>query len=270
MEVRLVEKSDTFMRLVVQGVDVSFLNTLRRIMLAEVPSMAIDDVVIIENSSVLHDEILAHRLGLLPLKTDLDSYNLPEECVCKSEFGCNLCRTTLTLEVEATEGIRTVYSGDLKPADPDTAPVSHTIPLVKLAPGQEIKLEAYAQLGKGKDHAKWQPVSVCTYSYLPRIRIDETRCNACEDCVKICPKRILVKVETRIETRNLLECTLCKDCVKVCPLDPPAIDIVWSKDSFVLNIESNGTLPLERIVFEALNMFNQKIGDFLDQLTTKM
>ena len=65
--------------------------------------MAIDEIVILENSSILNDEILAHRMGFIPLKTDLDSYSLPEECKCESEFGCNLCRSNLTLEVEAAD-----------------------------------------------------------------------------------------------------------------------------------------------------------------------
>jgi len=270
MEVKLVEKNDVAMRLVIQGVDVPFMNALRRIVLAEVPSMAIDEVVIIENSSVLHDEILAHRLGLIPLKTDLDSYNLPEECPCKSEFGCNLCRVALTLEVEASDNGMTVYSGDLKPENPDIKPISDKIPIVKLAPDQKIKLEAYARLGKGKHHAKWQPVSMCTYKYFPQIKIDEKRCDLCGECIKICPKRILVKVEDKkIETQNLMECTLCQDCVKICPLGPRAIEVAWDKEAFVLNLESTGALPPERIMIEALNILDKKVDSFISELKKK-
>ncbi len=266
MEVQLVEKTDNFMRLIIMGVDVPFLNSLRRTILAEVPSMAIDEIVVIENSSLLNDEILAHRLGFIPLKTDLVSYNLPEECSCKSEFGCNLCRTTLTLEVEASENIKTIYSGDIKSEDPNIIPVSLKIPIVKLAPNQKIKLEAYAQLGRGREHAKWQPVSVCAYKYLPQVEINETLCNKCDECVKTCPKKVFVRVNTDIEPQNSLECTLCMDCVNACPTDPPAIKVNWIKNSFVLNIESNGVLPIEQIVIEALNILGKKSSDFLDQL----
>jgi DNA-directed RNA polymerase subunit D len=122
MDIQIVEKTDFTMRLIIRGVKAPFVNALRRIMLSEVPAMAIEDVVIIENSSVIHDEILANRLGFIPLKTDLDSYNLPEECPCKSEFGCNLCRVALTLEAEATDEITAVYSGDLQSENPDIAP----------------------------------------------------------------------------------------------------------------------------------------------------
>src|SRR3972149_7868891 len=134
MEIKIAEKNDLSARLIVEGVDSAFMNSLRRIILAEVPSMAIDEVVVIENSSMLHDEILAHRLGLVPLRTDLDFYNLPEECSCKSELGCNLCRVSLTLDVEAEDSVRTVYSGDMMSENPNITPVSDRIPLVKLTP----------------------------------------------------------------------------------------------------------------------------------------
>jgi DNA-directed RNA polymerase subunit D len=266
MEVRILEKTDLTTRLIIEGADSSFMNALRRIMLTEVPSMAIDEVVIIENSSMLHDEILAHRLGLIPLKTDLDTYNLPEECPCKSEFGCNLCRVALTLEAEATENTTTVYSRDLHSDNPDIIPVSDKIPIAKLAPEQKIKLEAYARLGKGKDHAKWQPVSSCTYKYMPKIEIDEKRCDACGKCVDICPKRVFVNVNKKIEARNINECTLCQDCVDACPKDPSALKVEWDENTFILDIESTGALPVERIILEATNITDRKSKQFIKEL----
>jgi len=269
VEFQILEKTDDYVRFIVKGVNVPFVNALRRIILTEVPSMAINEVVIIENNSMLHDEILAHRMGLIPLKTDLDSYNLPEECTCKSEFGCNLCRVALTLEVEATEDTTTVYSKDLKSENPSITPVSDKIPIVKLAPEQKIRLEAYARLGKGKNHAKWQPVSMCTYKYLPQIKIDAERCNACGDCVDVCPQKILVNTGEGIETQNTIECTLCQDCVDTCPQNPPAIEVNWDKEAFVFSIESTGALPVERIIFEALKILEKKINDFYSQTKVK-
>jgi len=266
VEIQILEKTDEFIRFIVRGVNVPFVNALRRIMLTEVPTMAIDEIVILENSSILNDEILAHRMGLIPLKTDLDSYSLPEECKCESEFGCNVCRSSLTLDAEAADKTLTVYSGDLKPENPDIAPVSDKIPLVKLASGQRIKLEAYARLGKGNKHAKWQPVSMCTYMYLPEVKIDSKRCDACGKCVKVCPEGILIDTAEGIKTQKVIECTLCMDCADACPQDPSAVEISWDKNAFIFKIESTGALPAERIVVEATKILDKKVKDFSDQL----
>lgn len=265
MEVEVLEKDEKNLRLIVKGVDVPFINALRRIIISEVPCMAIDEVVMIENSSILQDEIIAHRLGLIPLKTDLDSYNLPEECPCKSEFGCNLCRVTLTLDVEAKEGTRTVYSGELKSENPEITPVSEKIPIIKLAKGQKLRLEAYARLGKGKNHAKWQPVSMCAYKYFPKIEISK-QCDACGKCVEICPKKVLAKTDGKIEVRNLTACTLCQDCVETCPQDPPAIKVDREKDTFIFSLESTNALPPERILTEAIKILDKQFNEFENQI----
>ncbi len=266
MKIEVLEKDGTNIRLVIRDADVPLMNALRRIALAEVPSMAIDEVVMIDNSSILQDEIIAHRLGLTPLKTDLDSYNLPGECECKSEFGCNLCRVTLTLNVEANEGTRVVYSGELVSENQDIVPVSDKIPIIKLAKGQKLKLEAYARLGKGKNHAKWQPVAVCAYKYFPKIEVPSESCKDCAKCVEICPKRVFVMKEGKVEVRDLLACNLCMDCVEACPQKPSAVKVEWEKNAFIMNIESTGVLPPERIIREATKMLGEQLKEFEEQL----
>ena len=169
MDIKLVSREPETLRFVLSDVSPAFANALRRIMVSEVPVMAIDDVMILENNSVMYDEILAHRLGLIPVTTD-QAYNLPEECTCKSELGCERCRASFSLEIEASDPVEVVYSSHLRPENPDVRPVSDKIPIVKLVQGQKVKLEAYARLGRGKAHAKWQPVSACTYSYDPKTR----------------------------------------------------------------------------------------------------
>jgi DNA-directed RNA polymerase subunit D len=164
MDIKLVSREQDTLRFVLSDASPAFANALRRIIMAEVPVMAIDDVMILENNSVMYDEILAHRLGLIPVTTD-QTYNLPEECTCKSELGCEKCRASFSLEIEASDPVEVVYTSHLKPENPDVRPVSDKIPIVKLAQGQRIKLEAYARLGRGNVHAKWQPVSACTYNY---------------------------------------------------------------------------------------------------------
>jgi len=267
VKIEILEKDDVSMRLRIGGTNTAFMNTLRRIILSEVPSMAVDDVVIIENSSILQDEFLAHRIGLVPLKTDLDTYNLPENCKCKSEFGCNLCRVSLILDLEAEDHTITLYSGDFKSENPSIVPVSNKIPIVKLAPEQKIRLEAYARLGKGKDHARWQPVSMCAYKYMPIIAVDTKICDLCGDCIKTCPQNILVKTGKTIEIRNIENCTLCQDCVDACKKTPKAVKVTWDENSFIFNLESTGALPPERILQEALNILDGKLKEFLDQFT---
>src|SRR6476646_11096705 len=136
-----------------------YVNAIRRLSISEVPTLAIDDVVILENSSVMHDEAIAHRLGLIPLRTDLDRFVMQHDCDCKSTLGCSKCRVLLVLDSEANEKTKVVTSGELLSEDELVKPVSKDIPIVVLAPSQKLKFEAYARLGVGKDHAKWQPTS---------------------------------------------------------------------------------------------------------------
>lgn len=136
-----------------------YVNAIRRLSISEVPTLAMDDVVILENSSVMHDEAIAHRLGLIPLRTDLDRFVMPHDCDCKSTLGCSKCRVLLVLDSEANEKTKVVNSGELLSEDELVKPVSKDIPIVVIAPSQKLKFEAYARLGVGKDHAKWQPTS---------------------------------------------------------------------------------------------------------------
>lgn len=159
-KIKVLEESDERVTLQLEGVDRSYANAIRRFAISEVPAMAIDDIVILENSSVLYDEILAHRLGMIPLRTDLERYVLPEKCDCGNPLGCQKCRVLIVLDAAAHDKPRTVVSGDLVSEDREIRPVSANIPIVKLAAGQSVKLEAYARLGRAKEHAKWQPATI--------------------------------------------------------------------------------------------------------------
>ncbi len=139
--------------LLLEGITFSQANTLRRLMMNEVPVMAIEDVEFKKNNGILYDEMLALRLGLIPLTTDLDSYTLPAECTCKGA-GCAKCQVQLTL---VAKGPCVVYAKDFKSKDPKVKPVHPDMPITKLLEGQEIELVATAQLGLGKEHAKWSP-----------------------------------------------------------------------------------------------------------------
>lgn len=157
--VEVVEKSDNKIVVKFTNIPRQYVNSLRRLAVSEVATLAIDDVVILENSSVMHDEAVAHRLGLIPLRTDPGRFVMPHECDCGSTLGCAKCRVLLVLDSEATDKTKVVTSGEMKSEDEMVKPVSKDIPIIALAPSQKLKFEAYARLGTGKQHAKWQPTS---------------------------------------------------------------------------------------------------------------
>jgi DNA-directed RNA polymerase subunit D len=157
--VEIIEKSNERIVVKFSNIPRQYVNSLRRLAISEVSTLAIDDVVVLENSSVMHDEAVAHRLGLIPLRTDPGRFVMPQECDCKSTLGCGKCRVLLVLDAEANEKTVAVTSGELVSEDEMVKPVSRDIPIVVLAPNQKLKFEAYARLGVGKDHAKWQPTS---------------------------------------------------------------------------------------------------------------
>lgn len=165
IDLKVIEKNDDRITIKFNNVPRQYVNAIRRLSISEVPTFAIDDVVILENSSVMHDEAVAHRLGLIPLRTDLKKFNLPNECSCKSTLGCIHCRVLLQLDAEANEKTKTITTSELISEDEFVKPVSQDIPIIVLAPGQKIKFEAYARLGFGRDHAKWQPATISVVKY---------------------------------------------------------------------------------------------------------
>jgi len=152
----IVEQSGNRIVVRLKKIPLQYANALRRICLSGVPTFAVDDVVIIENSSVLADEGVAHRLAMIPLRTDLSRF--VEHC--HSELGCSRCRVLLMLDSGSSDTTRTVTSSDLSSEDEVVKPVSPNIPIAVLAPGQKLKFEAYARLGRGSEHAKWNSASV--------------------------------------------------------------------------------------------------------------
>lgn len=257
MKVEVLSRKEDSLVLMLSEANASFANALRRAMLAEVPTLAIEEVSFLENTSPLYDEIIAHRLGLVPIKTDLKAFNLREECRCEGK-GCASCALKLTLEAE---GPRTVYSHDLKPEDPKLKP-QEGIPIVKLGNGQKLVLEAEAVLGTGKRHAKWQP-GVIAYKYYPEIEISE-KCDGCEACVAACPKNILSVVKKKAKVSDERICTLCNACAEACELD--AIKVRGDDTKFIFTIESSGALKPEEIFNKAGEIIQSKTEQLAELL----
>ena len=258
MELEVRKLNGVDMEFVLSGADPAFANALRRVMLREVPVLAIDEVEVVVNDSVMYDEVLAHRLGLVPLHTP-DGYVMPLDCKCDDK-RCAECSVKFTLK---REGPATVLSGDLKPSDKDAKPVSDSVPLVKLAEGQAIHLIGIAHLGLGKDHAQWQP-GVVAYKYMPKFTLNEKLCDACGVCVERCPRKILELAGDKLRIIDVEKCTMCRACVEACPKG--AITIGHDASKFIFTIESTGALPPERILAKALDSLGDKCKDFLKQL----
>ena len=164
-------------------VDVSLANALRRIMIAEVPTIAIDLVEIVENSSVLCDEFLSHRLGLIPLdSTKVSELVKPYEYMGEDDSATDV---HLELNVRCTgEQTRDVTSEDLFSHDERVKPVcfwgndgqvekSSAILIAKLRKNQQLSLKCIARKGTGKDHAKWSPVATAVFKHDPVIEINQ-------------------------------------------------------------------------------------------------
>ncbi|MCW4049933.1 MAG: DNA-directed RNA polymerase subunit D [Candidatus Bathyarchaeota archaeon] len=262
MKTHIISLNEDTLRFLLEGVDAAFANALRRTMVSEVPIMTIEDIFYFDNSSLIPDEIIAHRLGFVPLATDLDKYVLPEECDCEAELGCPNCRAVLTMDVEATEDTITVYSGDLVSEDGGPAPVSTNIPLAKIAHGQAIKFEAYAQLGQGKIHVKWSPVSMCVYQNISLVPITDMK--AVTECVEICGPETAIIEGDNLKIINIQSFESCKKC-----RDTVNHDLILDhlqQDDYLFTVESNGALQPQRIVSEAVKILKKKLDTLVKKI----
>ncbi len=260
MKIKLLNKTNDEISFVLEEVPISFANALRRIMIAEVPTMAIEEVELKKNSSALYDETLAHRLGMVVLKTDLKTYNLPEKCTCKGE-GCAKCRLILTMK---DRGAKISYASSLKSKDPKVVPIYPKTIIVKLLSGQEIELSATAILGKGKDHAKFSP-GICYYKHEPIIEIKKQPKDA-EIVVKMCPKKLFEIKSGKLSLKKDYkeDCHLCEACKDY---SEGAVNVTENKSKFMFNMESWGAIPAKNIVKEAANILVEKCDEFVEEMS---
>jgi len=242
MEVKVLEEKGNELKLLFKKADTAMVNSLRRAIMNHVPTLAIENVSIYENSSVLFDEFLAHRLALLPLTMDPKSYKKGD-------------KVKLYLKVQ---GPCIVYSKDIKSADPKIQVVDKNIPIVKLGEGERIRLEAEAVVGIGKEHVKWQP-AVVGFQNLPKLEISE-ECNLCGECIKSCPKGILEEKAKKIVMKDATECILCKNCRDSCSKKALKLDI--DKNSFIFYMETHGGLTNRDILKQAVKELKVKVEEF--------
>jgi len=261
MEIRVLEnnKDNGTLSFILKDSDHVFANTLRRLMIDEVPSMAVEEVEFQKNNSILYDEMIAHRLGLVPLKTDLKSYNLPNKCKCEGK-GCNRCQLKLVLR--ATKGSGVVYASELKSKDPAVKPVFGEMPIVKLLKGQTLELEATAVLGTGKQHMKWSPCHAW-YKYKPIVEITGDVKNP-EAIIEVDHNNIF-EIKDRKLTVNkdrVLECDLSLDFSEI----DKNVKVTASETDFVFYIESFGQLSCKEIVNKAIDILDEQLDEFVEEL----
>ncbi len=261
MEIEVKSKKDDEIIFIIRDANVPFVNAIRRTAMMSVPKLAIEDVNIIKNDSAMFDEVLAHRLGLTPLISDLKSIEglvVGDECDC--EDYCSKCSVSFTL---VKKGPGVVYSKDLVSSDPNIKPVYDTIPLVTLKENEEIELEAVAKLGFGKDHAKWMPTTVCAYKQYPKITFN-TDVDPDYDCASKCPRGILKsdKRSKKIKVLDIENCSMCKSCVRACVND--YIQVGYEENNFIFKIETDGSMPPKEVLLKACDVLSAKTDELIE------
>jgi DNA-directed RNA polymerase subunit D len=279
LSIEVREWSSEAIELYLNGFSLPLLNAIRRYSIAKVPTYAIDEVTIVVNTSAMFDEMLAHRLAMVPLRSEesIDKLlsvdvALCEKCSLESEERppkdvCDKCFVNMLLEAEAHEEEVTVYSSEIKSEDPYVKPVHSNIPIVILAPGQHISLELRARIGRGLEHAKWSPATVAITRNVAEIKVIKELCNLCGKCVEVCPRRVLNIDGDVVRVGRVLDCIICKQCVNICPTK--AIDVVNLEYKNILRVESSGALEPETIVrlsLELLRLDLASLQNFIEKV----
>ena len=230
-------------------------NAIRRIILDSVPTMAIHKVTFTKNNSALYDEVLAHRLGLIPLTTPLKDYVAQDMCNCKGE-GCAKCTIKVSL---SSKGPGIVLSGEIKSKDPAVKPAIDNMPIVKLLKGQELEFEAVAVMGRGKQHSKWTP-GMPWYQYEAKVTVNNDAPDFAQFKNKFPPQ---VFKDGKIQKKLIEDLDLYDACVGV---NDSIVKVEHDSNKIIFSIEPWGQLTPKEILMSALTIFNEK----LDELETKL
>ena len=232
-----------------------FVNSLRRIMLSELPKLAVDDVVIYDNTSALFDEIIAHRLGLVPIPTDLSLLTFRDQCVCKGK-GCPNCTVRYTL---SKEGEGTVYSGDLQPAEKSWAITEDKIPIVKLYGDQRLILEVEAVLGRGRDHAKWQAIHGPGYRMETTIEFDKKFANNVKEFVNKIPKDLVEIKGNKLGLKDTAKLPILESYI-----DKENVDFLTIKrdpTKVTFSFETDGSFSAKDAILESAKIIGKKYSE---------
>ncbi|MFC7080717.1 DNA-directed RNA polymerase subunit D [Halorussus caseinilyticus] len=237
-EVEFVERGDREARFLVRGATPAFANGIRRAIVADVPTLSIDTVRFVENSSVMFDEQIGLRLGLVPLSTPLGEF----------EEG-----DTVTLSLDVS-GPGTAYSGDLVSSDGMVQPADDNIPIIDLKDDQRLELEADAVLSTGKDHAKHQGGVAVGYRHLQRVEVVGDRDEYDEEETNI--------LRGVIEDDGELVPTEAFDNDLTNRFPGKEVEVHDVPNAFVFHVETDGSLSIDELVTAAAD----SIADRADEL----
>ncbi len=246
-EVTFIDRDERSARFLVRGVTPAFANGVRRAILADVPTLSVDSVRVIENSSVMFDEQIALRLGLVPLTTP-DDYRPDDE-------------VTLAIDVE---GPATAYSGDLVSTDEQVQPADENVPIIELKEGQRLELEAEARLGVGKDHAKHQGGVAVGYRHLQRVEVvgetGEFEDDDPEMIRGVIEERAAEHAEDDVENGDLVPAeSFDNDLAKRYPGKETEVEDV--PNAFVFSVESDGSIPVDELVLKAVDSLESRANE---------
>ena len=273
MRIKVIEQREDFLKVLLEETEPAFVNALRRALIADVPKMAIEDVEFhlgpiraedgkeYESVAPLFDEMIAHRLGLVPIPTDLSLYNRREDCpTCHGE-GCPSCTIIYSLN---KRGPGLVTSGDMEPiGDAKLRPRDTAIPIVELAQGQAILIYATAQLGTGKEHAKWQPTQGVGYAYYPVLKAGSKVLDALDPDVPLCTAHMLT---TSLEEETVELPDDCAQCLKFREAyKADSVRVASDASRFVLQFETDGSMPAKDVLLKGLGLLAERF----EQLATQ-
>jgi len=256
MKVKIIELKGNKGVIRLEDTGVYFVNALRRAMLAELPKLAIDNVIIYDNTSPLFDEIISHRLGLIPIPTDLRLLTFRDKCKCEGK-GCPNCTVRYTLSKEE-EGL--VYSGDLQPEHESYAIKEDKIPIVELGKDQRIILEVEAVLGVSGKHAKWQTVLAPTYKMDAIIDFDKKNIDDVKDFIKEIPEGLIELKSNKLEIKDINKLPVLESYI-----DKKKADfITLSRDptNITFSFETDGSLNAKDALKESIEILAKKYDEF--------
>lgn len=290
IEIKHLNKSELEFDMI--GVDASIANAVRRILLSEVPTMAIEKVFIYNNTSIIQDEVLAHRLGLIPIFADPREFDVKKDGDEETKDDTTLqfdlkvkCIKNKNAPKNATDPdelfVNSKVTTDLikwvpignqarKYGPQDIRPVLGDILIAKLRPGQELDLKMHAVKGIGKDHAKFSPVATASYRLLPEITIVKPCEDKLADKLAQCFTEGVIKVENkhgvkRAAVANARRDTCSREVFRHDELKN-RVKLSRIRDHFIFSVESTGALPPDTLVCESIKVLMGKCRHFLSEL----